>query len=77
MNVFLILYKNLHCGHSIEASWQGASNEYPQNIFSKKNKKNIHTFRLKKCHIWSSTDLNPLDWHASIQPIALWAFVFP
>ena len=28
--------------------WKGASNEYPQHMFSGKNKKNINTFQLKK-----------------------------
>ena len=36
VNIFLI---SLRCG---------ASNEYPQHMFSWRNKKNINTFRLKK-----------------------------
>ena len=31
VNIFLFLYKNIHCGHSLELPWQGASNK-SQNI---------------------------------------------
>ena len=34
-------------GYSLEASQQGISNEYPQYMFSWRNKKNISTFWLK------------------------------
>ena len=34
--------------YSLEASRQGTSNEYQQHMFSLRNKKNIHTFWLKK-----------------------------
>ena len=33
---------------SLEAHWEGASNEYPQHMFMSRNKKNICNFRLKK-----------------------------
>ena len=36
------------CGYSLEAPRRGASNEYPQHMFSSRNKKNIDTFWLKK-----------------------------
>ena len=35
------LNKNISCGYSLEASWGGASNEYPQCVFLWRNKKNI------------------------------------
>ena len=41
------MYKNICCGFSLEAPHQGTSNEYPQHMFSWKNKKNIDTFGLK------------------------------
>ena len=47
-NILLFLDKNICCGYSLEASRRGASNEYPQHMFSLRNKKNIDTFLLKK-----------------------------
>ena len=38
---FLFLHENLCCVYSLEAPRWGASNEYPQNTFSWRNKKNI------------------------------------
>ena len=38
---FLFLNKNIRCGYSLEAPRRGASNEYPQHMFSSRNKKNI------------------------------------
>ena len=38
---FLFLHKNMYCGYSLEAPHQGASNEYPQHMFSWRNKKSI------------------------------------
>ena len=38
---FLFLNKNICCGYSLEAPWRGASNEYPQHVYSSRNKKNI------------------------------------
>ena len=35
-------------GYSLEAPRRGASNEYPQRMFSLRNKKNIDIFWLKK-----------------------------
>ena len=37
----------------VEKPQRGASNEYPQHMFSSRSKKNIDTFRLKKCLIKS------------------------
>ena len=34
--------------YSLEAACQGTSNEYPQDMFSVRNKKNISHFGLKK-----------------------------
>ena len=47
-NNFLYLHKNICCGYSLEAPHRGTSNEYPQHMFSWRNKKNITTFCLKK-----------------------------
>ena len=38
---FLFLNKNMCCGYSLKALWWGTSNEYPQCMFSSRNKKNI------------------------------------
>ena len=48
INIFLFLHENTCCGYSLEAPQQGASNEYPQHMFSWRNKKNINTFGLKE-----------------------------
>ena len=39
---FLFLNENICCGYSLEAPQRGASNEYPQHIFSLRNKKIIY-----------------------------------
>ena len=36
---YLFLYENICCGYSSEAPHRGTSNEYPQPIFSRRNKK--------------------------------------
>ena len=41
MIFFLFLHENICCGYSLEAPRRGASNEYPQHMFSWRNKKNI------------------------------------
>ena len=46
--VFLFLHKNICCGYSLEVPQGGASNEYPQHMFSWRNKKISNTFGLKK-----------------------------
>ena len=33
--------KNICCGYALEGPQRGASNEYPQHVFSSRNKKNI------------------------------------
>ena len=38
---FLFVNKNICCGYSLEAPRRGASNVYPQHMFSWRNKKNI------------------------------------
>ena len=46
------LHKNIYCGYSLEASHWGTSYEYPQYMFSWRNKKNIKTFWLiKMCYL--------------------------
>ena len=44
---FLFLKENIYCGYSLEVPYQGTSNEYPQNMFSLRNKK-------KNAHFWAS-----------------------
>ena len=39
LTVFLFLEENIFCGYSLEAPPWGASNEYPQHMYSSKNKK--------------------------------------
>ena len=38
---FLCLLENICCGYSLEVPQQGTSNEYPQHIFSRRNKKKL------------------------------------
>ena len=40
--MFLILHKNICCVYSLEVPQGGTSNEYPQHMFSCRNKKNIY-----------------------------------
>ena len=46
MIFFLFLDENICCGYSSEAP-RGTSNEYPQHMFSSRNKKDISIFRMK------------------------------
>ena len=39
---FLFLHENIRCRYSLEVPRRGASNEYPQNMFLWRNKKNIY-----------------------------------
>ena len=39
-DTFYISAQNIDCGYSLEPSWRGGSNEYPQSMFLSKNKKN-------------------------------------
>ena len=49
---FLFLDECLCCGYSLEAPCQSVSDEYPQHMFSLRNKKTISTFSWKKmCHV--------------------------
>ena len=48
VNIFLISPQKHMLWYSLEAPRRGASNEYPQHMFSWRNKKNINTFGLKK-----------------------------
>ena len=40
LDIFHISAQNIDCGYSLEPPRQGGSNEYPQFMFSSKNKKN-------------------------------------
>ena len=46
--------KDICCGYSLEAPRWGTSDEYPQHIFSRRNKKNIH---LHTPLIWSYAEV--------------------
>ena len=39
-NIFHISAQNIDCGYSLEPPRRGGSNEYPQSIFFRRNKKN-------------------------------------
>ena len=42
--LFIFLPQNIDCGYPLEPPQQGGSNEYPQSVFSSKNKKkNMYT----------------------------------
>ena len=43
---FLFLNENICCGYSIEVPHRGTSNEYPQHMFSLRNKKNCEALLL-------------------------------
>ena len=45
---FLFFLENICCGYSLEVPRWRTSNEYPQHMFSSRNKKNIRDFWLKK-----------------------------
>ena len=45
---FLFLDEYICCGYSLEVPHRGASNEYPQHMFSLRNKNVISIFRMKK-----------------------------
>ena len=58
---FLFLHKNIGCGYSLEVPRRGTSNEYPQPMFSRRNKKNIYlNIPLICCHV-SSYSENMID----------------
>ena len=44
--IFSFLHENICCWYSLEAHPRGASNEYPQHMFSWRNKKNNSPFGL-------------------------------
>ena len=57
------LHKNPSCGYSLEAHHRGASNEYPQLVFLRKNNENFVLIFLKcKSYLFLSalfnTDMN-------------------
>ena len=45
---FKFLDEYIYCGDSLEAPQRGASNEYPQHMFSLRNKNGISIFWIKK-----------------------------
>ena len=45
---FLFPRENIYCGYSLEAPQRGTSNEYPQDVFSWGNKKNINILSVEK-----------------------------
>ena len=45
---FLFLDENICCGYSLEVPQRGTSNEYPQHMFSSRNKKDISIFWMEK-----------------------------
>ena len=47
-NIFLISRQKHMLWYSLEAPQRGAFNEYPQHMFSLRNKKDISSFRMKK-----------------------------
>ena len=42
-DIFLIFAQNIDCRYTLEPPRRGGSNEYPQSMFSSKNKKNRYT----------------------------------
>ena len=57
---FLFLHKNIGCGYSLEAPHWGASNEYPQPMFSWRNKINIMWIPSLICsYVFSICNIHP------------------
>ena len=50
--IFLILFKNIDCGYSLEPPRRGGSNEYPQALFLSRNMKKYQIFYLKTFSFW-------------------------
>ena len=50
---FLFVHKNICCGYSLEVPRWGASNEYPQHMFSWRHKTIIELFGRKTRLIWN------------------------
>ena len=48
---FYFLHKNICRGYSLEEPRRGASNKYPQHMFSRINKKDISIFRMKNAYL--------------------------
>ena len=42
-DVFLIFAQNIDCGYTLEPPHCGGSNEYPQSMFWRKNKKKVYS----------------------------------
>ena len=42
-NILFIFAQNIDCGYTLEPPQRGGSNEYPQSMFWRKNKKKMHT----------------------------------
>ena len=42
-DIFLIFVQNIDCVYTLEPPRRGGSNEYPQSMFWRKNKKNRYT----------------------------------
>ena len=66
---FLFFHESICCGYSLEAPHRGASNEYPQHIFSWRNKKNIMwipplicSYGYVHCQSGSGKRCNLLSW---------------
>ena len=55
--IFLFLLENICCGYSLEVPQQGTSNEYPQQTFLWRNKKNIMWISplIWRCGTWQLT----------------------
>ena len=71
---FLFLNKNICCGYSLEAPRRGASNEYPQHMFSSINKKNIMWIPPLICSYGDK--LEPLSYWVDVQadPSLSWSY---
>ena len=56
-NFSYFLYENVCCGYSLEVPHWGTSNEYPQHMFSLRNKKNIFLIHPSYLELSNSTVL--------------------
>ena len=58
MIVFLFLHENMCCGYSLKAPRRVASNDYPQHMFSCRNKTNIYLTSLSELELYICHDVS-------------------
>ena len=65
------------CGYSLEAPRRGASNEYPQHMFSLRNEKNTDTFWLKESTLSRAMPSGTKASARMMMMMMVWCFLRP